>query len=89
MLKLANLARIKISPTEAETLSREFDAILGYVSEVKGAATKDGGQEPSNFATRNVMREDGEGHKSGLYTETLLAAAPGRSENYFKVKKIL
>lgn len=37
----------------------------------------------------NVMREDGEPHESGLYTEKLLSAAPQREGQYIKVKKIL
>jgi len=35
VLSLAKLARIEISDAEAVSLSHEFDAILGYVSEVK------------------------------------------------------
>jgi len=35
VLNLAKLARIEIGDSEAENLTREFDAILGYVGEVK------------------------------------------------------
>jgi len=35
VLKLAKLARIQMPDAEAESLSHEFELILGYVSEVK------------------------------------------------------
>ena len=89
VLKLAELSRIRLSPEEAEKLSHEFEGILKYVGEVKGAAAASGGRAPSDFPVRNVMREDGEGHEPGVYTEKLLAASPEREGNYFKVKKIL
>lgn len=91
VLKLAELARIKISSEEAEKLSHEFQGILNYVGEVKEATKNINGQGPmaNDYALRNVMREDGEGHESGIYTEKLLAEAPAREGAYVKVKKIL
>ncbi len=91
VLHLAKLARIRLSNEEAESLSHEFEAILNYVGEVKGAIKGgDKGQPlPTSYPVRNVMREDGEGHEPGIYTEKLLAEAPATERNYFKVKKIL
>ncbi len=90
VLSLAKLARINISETEAESLSHEFEAILGYVGEVKEVSGTDNSQRTTdNFPIRNVMRADTEGHESGLYTEKLLSQAPAREGAYFKVKKIL
>ena len=87
VLKLAKLARIDISDTEAESLSHEFAAILKYVGEVKGAA---GEAAASSAPThRNVMREDGDAHESGIYTDRILAEAPASAKGYVKVKKIL
>jgi aspartyl-tRNA(Asn)/glutamyl-tRNA(Gln) amidotransferase subunit C len=90
VLSLAKLSRIKISDQEAESLSHEFEAILGYVGEIKEISTTDN-QQPTtdNYPLRNVMREDGEGHESGLYTEKILNEAPAREGYYVKVKKIL
>jgi len=88
VLSLAKLARIKISHEEAECLSNELGGILNYVGEIKNAGFKIQGLGFKN-EVRNVMREDGEPHESGIYTEKLLAEAPGRSGNYIKVKKIL
>ena len=93
VLKLAELARIEISESEAESLSKEFDAILNYVGEVKSitspqplSLSKERGKGRNVF---NIMREDGEGHESGIYTEKILEQAPDRVDNFVRVKKIL
>lgn len=90
VLNLAKLARIEMGDAEAEKLSKEFEAILGYVSEVKGISTSDNSPlMAEDLPVRNVMREDGEPHESGIYTEKILSQAPARERNYLKVKKIL
>ncbi len=90
VLKLAKLARIEIQPTEAESLSHEFDAILKYVSDVKEVAHAEVATPRYGEITPiNAMREDNTPHESGIYTEKLLNEAPERKENYIKVKKIL
>jgi aspartyl-tRNA(Asn)/glutamyl-tRNA(Gln) amidotransferase subunit C len=88
VLALAKLARIEISDSEAENLSKEFDAILGYVGEIK----KVGGSEVnlnSDLVLKNIMRPDENPHESGIYTEKILNEAPEREGEYIKVKKIL
>ena len=89
MLDLAKLARIEISDAEAEKLSREFDAILGYVSEVKEVVPEQHSNILKNVGVFNVMREDANPHESGIYTEKILNEAPARQDNFIKVKKIL
>ncbi len=90
-MDLAKLARIEIGDKEAESLSHEFDAILGYVGEIKNAGLKinDLGFKKEEFPVRNIMREDDKYHDSGIYTEKILEQAPNREGNYIKVKKIL
>lgn len=90
VLDLAKLARISISDQEAESLSHEFDAILKYVGEVKGAIDNSKYSNIlENVGVSNVMRPDGEPHESGIYTQKILEQAPAREGNYIKVKKIL
>jgi len=89
VLNLAKLARIEIGDKEAESLSHEFDAILGYVGEVKGVATVEHSNNLENVGVLNVTREDINPHETGLYTEKILGQAPAREGNYLKVKKIL
>lgn len=92
VLALAKLARIEISDSEAESLSKEFDAILGYVGEVKKLADP---SQPSpklgegKGGVYNIMREDNNPHESGIYTEKILNEAPDREGDYIRVKKIL
>ena len=87
VLDLAKLARIDIGNEEAESLSHEFESILGYVSEIKSAGTTS--ESKVDHILRNIMREDTDPHQSGLYTEKILAQAPARDGDYIKIKKIL
>lgn len=86
--KLAALARIRVPEEEKEPLRKDIDAILGYVGEIQKVSA-DLGEAKAKPSLRNVMREDGEPHESGLFTEDLLKAAPEGEGEYFKVKKIL
>ena len=86
--KLAALSRIKIKEEEKESLRKDIDAILGYVSDIqKVSATVDSKKKVGSL--RNVTREDGPVHQSGIFSEDILKQAPGREGNYVKVKKIL
>lgn len=86
--KLARLARIAMSPEESQGFRADFNAILKYVSQIQ--TVSDAAQtERGSGALRNVMREDGEPHESGVYTDILLHEAPEKENNFVKVKKIL
>jgi aspartyl-tRNA(Asn)/glutamyl-tRNA(Gln) amidotransferase subunit C len=89
VVKLAELARIRLKDEEAEKLSGEFESILRYVGEVKEISGKETAPLKESFPVRNVMRADGEGHEPGIHTEMLLDEAPQREASYVKVKKIL
>lgn len=86
--RLAELARIRITPEEAEELRKEIDPILEYVGQVSDIAGQRGG-ETAEGALRNVMRDDDSPREPEADTETLLEAAPARQGRHFKVKKIL
>ncbi len=83
---LADLARIEVTESDAESLTGEIDAILGYVSKINEISVDGTGEIP---VIRNIMREDVVTHKSGEYTEAILNNAPSREGSYLKVKKIL
>lgn len=88
--KLASLARIKLSEEEKTVLQKDVGAILGFVSQIKDVGAESAERTAvSAGAPMNVMREDGEPHESGIYTERLLSAAPQREGQYVRVKKIL
>ncbi len=96
--KLAALARITVPQDEKESLRKDIEAILGYVGEIQKVSADLGEARPAfvpNFGEaskpllRNVMREDGEPHEKGIFTEELLQSAPNREGQYIRVKKIL
>ena len=85
--KLAALSRIEITEAEKETLTKEIESILAYISEIQkvsGGVSDDGGE-----LLTNVMRKDENPHESGVYTEKLLKAMPKSEKGFLKVKKIL
>lgn len=84
---LAGLARLDIPAEEKETLRKEVDSILGYVSEIQklsgGELKKEVGE------VRNVFREDNNPHLPGEFSKELLEEVPRRQDDFVKVKKIL
>ena len=83
---LASLARIEVGDAELETLEREIPDILKFVETIQQANVSDTAPTPE---LRNVMREDGEPHESGMYTDALLAQAPARQGNRLVVKQVI
>ncbi len=84
--KLAKLSRLSLTDEEKEKLALEFDSILGYVSEIEKVSVGERVLEAGLL--RNIMREDGEPHESGLYTEAILNNAPDTEDGYLKVKQV-
>lgn len=85
--KLAALARIKVEEVELEKFTEEFEAILAYVGQLGSLTLPKSGEEKPPL--HNVMREDGEPHVPGAYTETLAAQFPAREEDALLVKQII
>ena len=86
--QLAVLARIAVSGDEEESLAKDLDAVLGYVSEVS-AITTDADATPRAGAHRNVMREDNNTNEGGKFTPAILANMPSKEDGYLKVPKII
>lgn len=86
--KLADLAHLAVEEKELDTLAREMDAILGYVSDIDTLVAKDADstQKPMLY---NVMREDKVTRSPGEYTERILNNAPRTEKGFIRVKKIL
>ncbi len=84
--KLAALARITVPEEKLPKFAQEFESILEYVSQLNALTVPK--QEPY-LPYKNVMREDGEPHAKGKYTEKLAAQFPAREGNYLEVKKII
>lgn len=85
--RLAALARIEIQDVELDAFTKEFDAILAYVSQLeKLELPADLKQKP---VLKNVMRPDGEPHPTGAYTEKLAKQFPKREGDSLSVKQVI
>lgn len=84
---VARLARLALSPAEAERMRRELDAILAYVDKLRALDVE--GVEPTTHAVplTDVTRPDEP--RAPLPVEEMLANAPDRSGELFRVPRIL
>lgn len=83
---LAKLARLEVSEAELAKLETEIPGILHFVETIKNVDTS---VARRSRELRNVMREDGDPHESGIYTEKLLAQAPAREGDRIAVKQVI
>ena len=88
--KLALLARIKLTPAEKLKFKEEFEAILGYISQLEEADTSGIDDPKAGRATmeENVARDDEEFNETGSNTEILLKEAPAAHKGFVKVKNV-
>lgn len=84
---VAVLARLTFTESEKEHLVHHLNAILGYMETLSKVDTS--GVEPLShvIGLQNVFREDVSRPSTGR--EELLKSAPDRTEEYFKVPKVL
>ncbi len=83
---LAQLARMEVQEAELQKLEQELPTILAFVETIQNAHVSNVQHDPM---LRNVMREDGEPHESGIYTEKLLAQAPATKDGRLVVKQVI
>jgi aspartyl-tRNA(Asn)/glutamyl-tRNA(Gln) amidotransferase subunit C len=85
--KVARLARLAITPDQAERLGSDLSKVLAYAQRLR---TLDlAGVEPMTtpLDTPAPLADDREGHT--ISTDTLMALAPERHEPFIKVPKVL
>jgi aspartyl-tRNA(Asn)/glutamyl-tRNA(Gln) amidotransferase subunit C len=84
---VARLARLELSGAEKERMRRELDGILSYIDKLRALDTT--GVEPTSHAVplTNVLRDDVE--KPSLPREEMLANAPDRNRELFRVPRII
>ncbi|MEK9132075.1 MAG: Asp-tRNA(Asn)/Glu-tRNA(Gln) amidotransferase subunit GatC [Patescibacteria group bacterium] len=85
--KLASLARIDVTSAEKDSFTKQIDAILGYVDQLKQVVIAPISDTASTAV--NVFREDVGAHSSLEHTDALLSEAPDREGQYVKVQKII
>lgn len=85
--KIAELARLNLKPEEKEKLSKELEAVLGYVKNLEALDTKN--VEPTSHVLNleNVFREDE--IKPSEVRDPILKQAPAAEGNFFKVPKVV
>jgi aspartyl-tRNA(Asn)/glutamyl-tRNA(Gln) amidotransferase subunit C len=85
--QVARLARLALSDSEKESMRRELDGILSYIDKLRALDTE--GVPPTSHAVpmTNVMREDDP--LASLPQADMLANAPDRSGEFFRVPKII
>jgi aspartyl-tRNA(Asn)/glutamyl-tRNA(Gln) amidotransferase subunit C len=85
---LAQLARLKLSPTEEESLQKDISGILDYVGQV--ASVGSASEAEIQPLVRNVMREDVPYESAPLgKRDALVAAFPKRRGDFNEVRKII
>jgi len=84
---VANLARLDLDPALAEVFQRQMETIVGYVRKIGELDLTD--IEPTSHGqpVYNVFRADVE--RTGLDRERVLANAPARLNDEFKVPRIV
>jgi aspartyl-tRNA(Asn)/glutamyl-tRNA(Gln) amidotransferase subunit C len=87
LLHLANLSRIRIEDQEIDSLKKDVESVIEYVSAVN-SITADASLTKKIGAVYNVFREDAVSNASGSYTEAILKEAP-KVKGRYQVKKII
>jgi aspartyl-tRNA(Asn)/glutamyl-tRNA(Gln) amidotransferase subunit C len=86
--KIAALARLELDPAERERMVRELQAILSYVEQLQAVDVT--GIEPTSQVTEGdppPLRADEAGPCD--VREEVLAQAPDRDGDYFRVPKVV
>ena len=84
--KLSKLSRLSLRDEEKDEFVRDFNSILGYVSEINSALGENAEREIGLL--KNVMREDGEPHEPEKYTAGLIRNVPDTEDNFVKVRQV-
>jgi aspartyl-tRNA(Asn)/glutamyl-tRNA(Gln) amidotransferase subunit C len=84
---VARLSRLALSDAEIETMREQLSAILAHIDTLRALDTEQ--VEPTSHAVpmENVMREDEP--RPSLPQEEMLANAPDRSADFFRVPRII
>ncbi|RMF21038.1 MAG: Asp-tRNA(Asn)/Glu-tRNA(Gln) amidotransferase subunit GatC [Cyanobacteria bacterium J083] len=85
--KVANLARLELTPAEEEEFTQQLSRILDYFEQLSELDTTDVPPTTRAIELSNVTRPD----KLEPFEDksSLLEQAPEREDNYFRVPKIL
>lgn len=84
---IAKLAKLEFSDAEKETFTHQLNSILSYVEQLNTLDTSNVEPLSHVIELQNVLREDVV--QPGLTREEALMSAPARSEEFFRVPKVI
>ncbi len=85
--RVAHLARIAVSEDEAERMTGELNAILGFVEQLNEVDIE--GVEPMTSVTPMKMRLREDAVTDGNIANAVVANAPVTEDNFFVVPKVV
>ena len=85
--RVARLARIAVTPEEAERMSGELNQILGFVEQLNEVDVS--GVEPMTSVTATKMKMRRDVVSEGERADRVVANAPARVESFFVVPKVV
>ncbi len=85
--RVARLARIAVDESDAERMTGELNAILGFVEQLNEVDVE--GVEPMTSVIPMTMRKREDRVTDGDKADDIVANAPASEENYFLVPKVV
>jgi len=85
--RVARLARIAVSEEDAERMTGELNAILGFVEQLNEVDVT--GVEPMTSVTPMEMKKRQDAVTDGNKAADIVANAPATEENFFLVPKVV
>jgi len=85
--RVARLARIAVSEEDAERMTGELNAILGFVEQLNEVDVS--GVEPMTSVTPTEMKKRQDVVTDGGKAADIVANAPATEENFFLVPKVV
>ena len=85
--RVARLARIAVSAEDAERMTGELNAILGFVEQLNEVDVS--GVEPMTSVTPMEMKKRQDAVTDGNKAADIVANAPATEENFFLVPKVV
>ncbi|TWG61391.1 MULTISPECIES: Asp-tRNA(Asn)/Glu-tRNA(Gln) amidotransferase subunit GatC [unclassified Aminobacter] len=85
--RVARLARIAVTEEEANRMTGELNAILGFVEQLGEVDVE--GVEPMTSVIPQAMRKRQDEVTDGNIADIIVANAPASEENFFLVPKVV
>ena len=85
--RVARLSRIALADQDAERMTGELNAILGFVEQLNEVDVE--GVEPMTSAVATEMKKRADGVTDGGKADDIVANAPASEDHFFMVPKVV